>query len=148
MCGLTTRPMDSSFPSQASRCSVCTKHRRVFGLENDHGFLSYGTRAKAKRRHADYSFLFMRAKGGQLTEIASLVDDGIIRPVVGRVFAFASTRKAMTSVEAGRAKGILVGTPLRLKNLTKLAEFHFIQIRHGPERHSVMRPAPETKPAK
>src|SRR5438270_11389495 len=38
------------------------------------GFLSYGIRAKAKRRQANYSFLFMRANGGQLTEITSLID--------------------------------------------------------------------------
>jgi len=50
--------------------------------------LSYGIRKKAKRRGVDYSFLFMRANGDQLREIASLVDEGIIRPVVDRVFPF------------------------------------------------------------
>jgi NADPH:quinone reductase-like Zn-dependent oxidoreductase len=72
------------------------------------GFLSYGIRSKAKRRHAHYSFLFMRANGGQLAEITSLIDDGIIRPVVDRVFPFASTKEAMAYVEAGRAKGKVV----------------------------------------
>jgi NADPH:quinone reductase-like Zn-dependent oxidoreductase len=57
--------------------------------------LSYTITAKAKRRHAQYSFLFMRANGGQLTEITFLIDDGIIRPVVDRVFPFASTKEAM-----------------------------------------------------
>src|SRR6184192_2470000 len=72
------------------------------------GLLSYGIRAKAKRRDASYSFLFMRASGGQLTEIASLIDGGIIRPVVDRVFPFASTKEAMAYVESGRAKGKVV----------------------------------------
>ena len=72
------------------------------------GALSYRITAKAKRRHAHYSFLFMRANGGQLTEITSLIDDGIIRPVVDRVFPFASTKEAMAYVEAGRAKGKVV----------------------------------------
>jgi NADPH:quinone reductase-like Zn-dependent oxidoreductase len=72
------------------------------------GALSYGIRAKAKRRQAHYSFLFMRANGGQLTEIASLIDAGIIRPVVDRVFPFASIKEAMAYVEAGRAKGKVV----------------------------------------
>jgi NADPH:quinone reductase-like Zn-dependent oxidoreductase len=72
------------------------------------GFLSYGIRAKAKRRHAQYSFLFMRADGGQLTKITSLIDDRLIRPVVDRVFPFASTKEAMAYVEAGRAKGKVV----------------------------------------
>jgi NADPH:quinone reductase-like Zn-dependent oxidoreductase len=70
--------------------------------------LSYGITAKAKRRQAHYSFLFMRANGGQLTEITSLINDGIIRPVVDRVFPFASTKAAMAYVEAGRAKGKVV----------------------------------------
>ena len=72
------------------------------------GFLSYGIRAKAQRRQAKYSFLFMRANGDQLTEITSLIDHGIIRPVVDRVFPFISTKEAMTYVEAGRAKGKVV----------------------------------------
>jgi NADPH:quinone reductase-like Zn-dependent oxidoreductase len=72
------------------------------------GVLSYGITAKAKRRQAQYSFLFMRADGNQLTEITSLIDDGIIRPVVDRVFPFASTKEAMAYVEAGRARGKVV----------------------------------------
>src|SRR5438552_10497920 len=72
------------------------------------GGLSHGITANAKRRHAHYSFLFMRANGGQLAEITSLIDDGIIRPVVDRVFPFASTKEAMAYVEAGRAKGKVV----------------------------------------
>jgi NADPH:quinone reductase-like Zn-dependent oxidoreductase len=72
------------------------------------GALSYGITAKAKRRQAHYSFLFMRANGGQLTRITSLIDDEIIRPVVDRVFPFASTKEAMAYVEAGRAKGKVV----------------------------------------
>jgi NADPH:quinone reductase-like Zn-dependent oxidoreductase len=72
------------------------------------GVLSYSITAKAKRRQVQYSFLFMRANGGQLTEITSLIDNGIIRPVVDRVFPFASTKEAMVYVEAGRAKGKVV----------------------------------------
>ena len=70
--------------------------------------LSYGIRAKARRRQARYSFLFMRANGEQLTQITALIDQGIIRPVVDRVFPFASTKEAMAYVEAGRAKGKVV----------------------------------------
>jgi NADPH:quinone reductase-like Zn-dependent oxidoreductase len=71
-------------------------------------FLSYGIRAKAKRRQVSYSFLFMRANGGQLAEITTLIDSGIIRPVVDRVFPFKSTKEAMAYVETGRAKGKVV----------------------------------------
>jgi alcohol dehydrogenase len=72
------------------------------------GLLSYRIRAKARRRRVNYSFLFMSANGGQLTEITSLIDNGIIRPVVDRVFPFASTNEAMAYVESGRAKGKVV----------------------------------------
>ena len=72
------------------------------------GALSRGIRARAKRRRVHYSFLFMRASGGQLAKITSLIDAGIIRPVVDRIFPFASTKDAMAYVEAGRAKGKVI----------------------------------------
>jgi len=70
--------------------------------------LSYRIGKKAKRRDVSYSFLFMRASGDQLAEITSLIDSGIIRPVVDRVFPFASTKEAIAYVESGRAKGKVV----------------------------------------
>ena len=71
-------------------------------------FLSWGVRRKAKRLNVDYSFLFMRANGSQLSEIASLVDSGVIRPVVDRAFPFSQTNEALAYVETGRAKGKVV----------------------------------------
>lgn len=70
--------------------------------------LSYRIRKKAKRHHVSYSFLFMRASGEQLRAIGSLIDAGIIRPVVDRVFPFESTKEAMAYVEEGRAKGKVI----------------------------------------
>jgi alcohol dehydrogenase len=70
--------------------------------------LSFGTRRKAKSLKAEFSFLFMRASGEQLRELAKLVDAGAIRPVVDRVFPFASTNEALAYVETGRAKGKVV----------------------------------------
>lgn len=71
-------------------------------------FLSYGIRRKARRRSVSYSFLLMRASGSQLSEITSLIDSGIIRAVVDRVFPFESTKEALAYVENGRAKGKVV----------------------------------------
>ena len=70
--------------------------------------LSYRIRNKAKRHHVSYSFLFMRASGDQLREIGSLIESGIIRPVMDRVFPFESTKEALAYVETGRAKGKVV----------------------------------------
>jgi NADPH:quinone reductase-like Zn-dependent oxidoreductase len=74
------------------------------------GALSYRIRKAAERRQVSYSFLFMRASGDQLREITSLIDSGIIEPVVDRVFPFESTNEAMAYVEKGRAKGKVVVT--------------------------------------
>lgn len=71
-------------------------------------FLSRRIRKEARRRHISYSFLFMRADGDQLREIAALIDAGIIRPVVDRVFPFEATEEALAYVETGRAKGKVV----------------------------------------
>ena len=70
--------------------------------------LSYRIRRKAKRGGVSYSFLFMRASGDQLREIGSLIDAGAIRPVVDKLFPFASTNEAMAYVDKGRAKGKVV----------------------------------------
>src|SRR6201997_2986105 len=67
--------------------------------------LSFGARRKAKRLNVTFSFLFMRANGAQLTEITSLIDQGVIRPVMEKVFPFQSTQHALDYVEKGRAKG-------------------------------------------
>ncbi|NII29094.1 NADP-dependent oxidoreductase [Pseudoflavitalea sp. X16] len=70
--------------------------------------LSYRIRKKAKRLQVSYAFLFMRANGSQLNEITSLINAGIIRPVVDKVFPFEATNDALTYIEKGRAKGKVV----------------------------------------
>ncbi|UFS74478.1 NADP-dependent oxidoreductase [Tardiphaga sp. 37S4] len=70
--------------------------------------LSRGVRKKAKGLSVRYSFLFMRAQGQQLSEITSLIEAGVIRPVVDKVFPFENTGDALAYVETGRAKGKVV----------------------------------------
>jgi NADPH:quinone reductase-like Zn-dependent oxidoreductase len=70
--------------------------------------LSAGVRKKAKRLGVDYSFLFMRAHGEQLSQITKLIESDVIRPVVDKFFPFEQTNEAMSYVEAGRAKGKVV----------------------------------------
>jgi NADPH:quinone reductase-like Zn-dependent oxidoreductase len=72
--------------------------------------LSRRVRKKAKSLGVLYSFLFMRAQGQQLSEITSLIEAGVIRPVVDRVFPFEKTNEALAYVETGRAKGKVVIT--------------------------------------
>jgi NADPH:quinone reductase-like Zn-dependent oxidoreductase len=70
--------------------------------------LSHRIRKQANRRGVNYSFLFMKESGDQLREISDLLDAGIIRPVVDRVFPFESIGEAMAYVDTGRAKGKVV----------------------------------------
>jgi NADPH:quinone reductase-like Zn-dependent oxidoreductase len=70
--------------------------------------LSAKVRKKAKRLKVGFSFLFMRAQGKQLSQITSLIDAGVIKPVMDRVFPFEQTNEALAYVEAGRAKGKVV----------------------------------------
>ncbi|MDF3821164.1 NADP-dependent oxidoreductase [Leptospira sp. 96542] len=70
--------------------------------------LSFQITQKAKKLKIDYSFLFMKANGNQLSEITSLIDSGKIRPVIDKVFPFDATNEAMAYVENGRAKGKIV----------------------------------------
>jgi len=70
--------------------------------------LSASIRRKARQRGVSYSFLFMRADGTQLGELASLIEAGVIRPIVDRVFPFHATNEAMDYLAKGRAKGKVV----------------------------------------
>ncbi|MES2284074.1 MAG: NADP-dependent oxidoreductase [Bacteroidota bacterium] len=70
--------------------------------------ISSGIRKKAAKLGVEYSFLFMRAEGKQLHEIAKLIDSGAINPVIDKVFPFEQTNEAMSYVESGRAKGKVV----------------------------------------
>ena len=70
--------------------------------------LSSGIRRKATSQGKRFSFLFMKADGGQLREITRLIDAGAIRPVIDRVFPFESTNEALEYVKSGRAKGKVV----------------------------------------
>ena len=71
-------------------------------------FLSAGIRKKAERLGVNFSFLFMRAQGEQLSQITKLIESGIIKPVMDKVFPFEQTNEAMAYVETGRAKGKVV----------------------------------------
>ena len=74
--------------------------------------LSSKIRRQAKKLGVNYEFLFMRASGDQLRQITALVDQGVLRPVVGKAFDFAQTPQAMQSIAKGgmRGKGVVTVT--------------------------------------
>ncbi len=71
-------------------------------------FLSRKVKKQAKKLNVNYSFLFMQANGKQLSEISSLIEAGVIRPIIDKVFPFEQTNEAMSYVASGRAKGKVI----------------------------------------
>jgi alcohol dehydrogenase len=71
-------------------------------------FLSMKVKKQANKLNVDYSFLFMQANGKQLSELGKLIEAGVIRPVVDKVFPFEQMNEAMTYVSSGRAKGKVI----------------------------------------
>lgn len=70
--------------------------------------ISFSARKKAKKLNISFKFLFMRAEGKQLGEITKLIEVGIIKPVIDKVFPFEQTNDALSYVETGRSKGKVV----------------------------------------
>ena len=73
--------------------------------------LSGKIRRQAKKLGVTYEFLFMRADGDQLRQITTLVDQGVVRPIVGKVFAFDQTPQALQDLSKGgiRGKAVITG---------------------------------------
>ncbi|MBK6317548.1 MAG: NADP-dependent oxidoreductase [Dehalococcoidia bacterium] len=74
------------------------------------GGISWKIRQQAKKRGVTYEFLFMRASGDQLRQISALIDDGKLRPIVGKVFDFTQTPQALQSLAKGGIRGKAVVT--------------------------------------
>jgi NADPH:quinone reductase-like Zn-dependent oxidoreductase len=67
--------------------------------------LSAGMRRRAKKLGVRYEFLFMRASGDQLRQITALIDNGALRPVVGKVTPFSQTVQALQGLDKGGIRG-------------------------------------------
>lgn len=71
-------------------------------------FASYGLRAQARKHGARYRFLFMHPSGAELAELAQLIEQGVLNPVIDRIFPFEQIGDAFAYLESGRAKGKIV----------------------------------------
>jgi alcohol dehydrogenase len=84
-----------------------------FGKEFGSGFFktllfsaaSHKLTALEKKHNVQYTFLFMKPSGEQLSIIANFIETGKIKPIIDRVFPFENAQKAMEYAESGRAKG-------------------------------------------
>ena len=76
----------------------------VFAL----GLMTRKVTAAAKKRGARFEYLFMRPDGEQLVQIAALVEQEIIKPVIDRTYPVAQAKDALAYSESGRATGKVV----------------------------------------
>ena len=63
---------------------------------------------RAKKAGAVGKFVFIQPNAGILRELASLIDSGVIRPIVGAEFSLQDISKAHELSESGRARGKIV----------------------------------------
>lgn len=70
--------------------------------------ISTRANALARKHSARYRFLFMKAHGAQLRQVASLVEAGRIRPVIEHVYPLAQAQRALEHCEQGRTRGKVV----------------------------------------
>ncbi|MBY6680964.1 NADP-dependent oxidoreductase [Rhodococcus sp. BP-316] len=96
-----TGPPDPAFASDAGlnivvRTAIAVISRKI--------------RRQAAKADVSYEFLFMHADGRQLREIAALIENGAIRPVVGRTITFDEIPEALSTMSAGGNRGKIVVT--------------------------------------
>lgn len=70
--------------------------------------MSSRVRCQARRLGVSYEFFFVRGSGEQLPQIAKLVDQGVLRPIVDRVLPFDQTPQALQALTAGGVRGKIV----------------------------------------
>lgn len=61
-----------------------------------------------KKHDVQYTFMFVKESGEQLSEITKLIESGEIKPIIDRVFPFDDAEEAMNYSETGRAKGKII----------------------------------------
>jgi len=96
--------INSSTPSPAFARSWGLNPIIVFAIR----VLSRKTLAAARKHKARYEYLFVRADGEQLREVAGLVERGAITPLVDKVFRLEEVRDALAYSESGRVTGKVV----------------------------------------
>jgi NADPH:quinone reductase-like Zn-dependent oxidoreductase len=96
--------INSSTPSPAFARSWGLNPVIVFAIR----LLSRKALAAARKHNARYEYFFVRADGEQLQKISELVESGIIKPLIDKVFRLDEVRDALAYSESGRATGKVV----------------------------------------
>ena len=96
--------INSSTPSPAFARSWGLNPIIIFAIR----VLARKALAAARKHKARYEYFFVHADGEQLREIARLVENGAITPLVDKVFRLEEVRDALAYSESGRATGKVV----------------------------------------
>ncbi|WP_206099394.1 NADP-dependent oxidoreductase [Rheinheimera riviphila] len=70
--------------------------------------ISWKVRYVARKYQCGYRFMLMRPCGLQLAQISALIDAGVIRPVIDRIYPFERVNEAIAYAETGRASGKII----------------------------------------
>jgi NADPH:quinone reductase-like Zn-dependent oxidoreductase len=85
---------------------------KAFGLNPAFQFvfwmLSRDVTSVAQKKGMQYTFLYVRPSGAQLSEIGKLIESERIKPVIDSTFSFDQTRAAQAHLELGRSKGKVI----------------------------------------
>lgn len=92
-------PLDAPFARTRNLNGVLTF---VFGL------MSRKINKLSKKQNVDYSFLFVRPDGFQLSEIGKLLEAESVKPIIDKVFPFGQAKEALAYLAEGHAKGKVV----------------------------------------
>jgi NADPH:quinone reductase-like Zn-dependent oxidoreductase len=65
-------------------------------------------KARARQRHINYSYVFVTPDGNMLREIGGFCEQGLLRPVIDKVFPFQKCLEAMELLENGHVTGKIV----------------------------------------
>ncbi len=76
----------------------------------DHGGLEADQRVLAEAKGVTFEQFFMSPNGDQLAELASLIDDGTVTPIVDREFPLDDVESAYAHARSGEANGKVVVT--------------------------------------
>lgn len=92
-------PLDAPFARSRKLNGILTF---IFGL------MSRKISKLSKKKNVDYSFLFVRPDGSQLSEIGKLLEAESVKPVIDKVFPFEQAKEALAYLAEGHAKGKVV----------------------------------------
>ena len=69
------------------------------------GFAGRSFDNMAKKRNQEYHFIFVQSSGEQLSEIAKVLEENLIRPSIDSIYSFDDIAKALVKVDKGSSRG-------------------------------------------